>query len=94
MGSTANYNRAQDAGQYFVEQRDIMHDRAAKELRRVRQEASGSGNRQDRIDWFIRNREATLGLAGSDEETIRQEKADRLLPDREVCRSEEIAEKD
>lgn len=94
MGSTANYNRAQDAGQYFVEQRDIVHDRAAKELRKVRQEASGSGNRQDRIEWFIRNREATLGLAGSDPETLRQEKADRLLPDREICRSEEIAEKD
>ena len=71
-----------------------MHDKAAKELRRVRQEASGSGNRQDRIEWFLRNREATLGIAGSDNEALRQEKADRLLPDREVCRSEEIAEKD
>ena len=94
MGSTANYNRAQGTGQYFVEQRDVIHDRAAKELRRVKREASDSGNRLDRIEWFVRNREATLGLAGSDSETLREEKADRLLPDREVCRSEEIAEKD
>lgn len=94
MGSTANYSRAQDAGQYYVEQRDIVHDRAAKDLRRVKQEASRTGNRQDRVEWFVRNREATLGLAGSDTEVMRNERADRLLPDREVCRSEEIAEKD
>ena len=94
MGSTANYSRAQDAGQYYVEQRDIVHDRAAKELRRVKQEATSSGSRQDRIEWFLRNREATLGLPGSDPEVLRQQRADRLLPDREVCRSEEIVEKD
>lgn len=93
MGSTANYTRAQDAGAYFVEQRDIIHDRAAKELRKVKQE-SMSRSREDRIQWFIRNREATLGLAGSDAEALKQEKVDRLLPQREVCRSEEIAEKD
>ena len=90
MGGTANYNRAQDAGTSFVEQRDVAHDRAVKELRKVRQEAS-SGSRQDRIDWFMRNREATRGF---DVESVRQERADRLLPDREVCRSEEIVEKD
>lgn len=95
MGSTANYNRAQDAGQYFVEQRDLVHDRAAKELRRVKQEASHSGSRQDRIEWFLRNREATLGLSSdSDAEALRQQRVDRLLPERDVCRSEEIVEKD
>lgn len=93
MGSTANSFRAHDAGAYFVEQRDLIHDRAAKDLRRVRQDAAQSGSRQDRVEWFLRNREATLGLAGSDVEALRQEKADRLLPDREVCNSEEIAEK-
>ena len=94
MGSTANYSRAQDAGAYFIEQRDIIHDRAAKELRQARQDATQSRSKDDRIEWFVRNRGATLGLAGSDAETLRQEKVDRLLPDREVCRSEEIAEKD
>lgn len=93
MGSTANQYRAHDAGAYFVEQRDIIHDRAAKDLRKVRQEATQTGSRQDRIDWFLRNRDATLGSPGSDPEALRQEKIDRLLPDREVCNSEEIVEK-
>jgi curved DNA-binding protein CbpA len=94
IGSTANYNRAQGAGQYYVDQRDIVHDRTAKDLRRVKREASGSGKRQDQIDWFIRNREATLGAVGSDPEVLRQERIDRLLPDREVCKSDAISEKD
>lgn len=94
IGSTANYNRAQGAGQYYVEQRDIVHDRTAKDLRRVKQEAKGSGRREDQIDWFIRNRDATLGAVGTDAEVLRQERIDRLLPDREVCKSESISEKD
>ena len=94
MGSTANYSRAQDAGTYFIEQRDIVHDRAARELRKARQEATTSSSRDERIQWFVRNREATLGLAGSDPETLKEERVDRLLPDRNVCRSEEIVEND
>lgn len=94
VGSTANYNRAQGAGQYYVDQRDIVHDRTAKELRRVKKEASGSGKRDEQIDWFLRNREATLGAVGSDSEVLRQERIDRLLPDREVCKSDAISEKD
>lgn len=92
MGSSANYSRAQDAGQQFVEQRDIVHDRAAKELRKVKQDVQGMRGRDERIQWFLRNREATMGIASDDVETMRQEKADRLLPNREVCRSENIVE--
>lgn len=94
IGSTANYSRATTEGQYFVEQRDAVHDKAAKELRKVRQEALHSGTKEDRVQWFLRNREATMGLPGSDGETLREEKVDRLLPDREVCRSEEVREQD
>ncbi|KAK4549218.1 hypothetical protein LTR36_007676 [Oleoguttula mirabilis] len=94
VGSSMNYNRAQDAGVYFVEQRDLVHDRAAKELRRVRQDISGMG-KEEKIQWFLRQREATMGqMAGSDIEAMREERANRLLPDREVCRSEDIREKD
>lgn len=93
IGSTANYTRMENAGTYFVAQRDLVHDRSAKDLRRVRQEAAG-GSREERIQWFLRNREATLGTAGSDAEVLREEKLDRMLPEREVCRSDEIAEKD
>ncbi|KAK4556387.1 J domain-containing protein 1 [Recurvomyces mirabilis] len=66
-GGSANYNRAQDAGTYFVEQRDLVHDRAAKELRRVRQEVAGVGSRDERIQWFLRQREATMGNLANDE---------------------------
>lgn len=93
VGSGANYNRAQDAGAYYIEQRDLVHDRAAKELRKVRQDAQGLRGREERIQWFVRNREATLGVAGSDVHAMREERADRLLPDREVCRSEDVSER-
>jgi hypothetical protein len=92
MGSSANVHRAQENGQNFVEQRDIVHDRAAKELRKVRQDVQGMGGREERIQWFLRNREATMGIATDDVETMRQEKADRLMPEREICRSEAIVE--
>jgi len=92
MGSSANVHRAQENGQNFVEQRDIVHDRAAKELRKVKQDVQGMGGREERIQWFIRNREATMGIATDDVETMRQEKADRLMPEREICRSEAIVE--
>lgn len=91
IGSTANSKRAHDAGTYFIEQRDLMHDRTAKELRRVKREAEGSSSRQDRIDWFLRNRDATLGFGSAGEaEALREEKAERQLGEREVCNSEEI----
>ncbi|KAK4612286.1 NADH-dependent flavin oxidoreductase iliE [Fulvia fulva] len=89
MGSSLNYGRAQEAGHYFVEQRDIVHDRAAKELRKVRQEAS-MNSRQDRIDYFLRNRDATMGTG--DYEALREEKASRVLKDKEICRSDGISE--
>lgn len=92
MGSSANVHRAQENGQQFVEQRDIVHDRAAKELRKVKQDVQGMRGRDERIQWFLRNREATMGIATDDVETMRQEKADRLLPNRDICRSEDIVE--
>lgn len=92
IGSSLNYNRAQDAGTYFVEQRDLVHDRAAKELRRVRQEKSGFNTRQDRIDFFVRQREATMGTSAFDTEAMREERASRFLPEKDICRSEEVSE--
>jgi hypothetical protein len=61
-------------------------------LRKVKQDVQGMGGREERIQWFLRNREATMGIATDDVETMRQEKADRLLPEREICRSEAIVE--
>lgn len=91
IGSSVNYKRGQDAGTYFVEQRDLVHDRAAKELRKVRQEMSGLHGRQERIEFFVRQREATMGaLSERDIEAMREEKARRVLPEGEVCSSEGV----
>ena len=95
FGGSANYNRAQDAGAYFVEQRDLVHDRSAKELRKVRQEMEGLNRKDERIHWFLRQREATMGAMSADEvEVMRQERASRMLADREVCQSDELSGKD
>ncbi|EME77693.1 uncharacterized protein MYCFIDRAFT_212535 [Pseudocercospora fijiensis CIRAD86] len=90
IGSSLNGKRASEAGSYLVEQRDIVHDRAAKELRKVRQEANGMTNRQDRIDFFVRQREATQDTRGYQD--LQEEKASRVLKDREICASDNISE--
>lgn len=92
IGSSFNVQRAQDNGTYLVEARDLVHDRAAKNLRQVKKEVQGLTSRQDRIDFFIRQREASLGGSVSDYQTLRDERAERLLKDREVCSSEEVKE--
>lgn len=68
-----------------------MHDRAAKELRKVRQE-TGARAKDERIQWFVRNREASLMGVGVEE--IREEKARALLGENgggpENCMAEEL----
>jgi curved DNA-binding protein CbpA len=93
FGGTMNYSRAQDAGTYYIEQRDLVHDRASKELRRVRQDKSTVNSRQDRINLFVRQRAATMGLAPINVEAMREDQAARILP-KDVCRSEGVREGD
>lgn len=92
MGTVVNYSRAQDAGTYFIEQRDLVHDRASKELRRVRKEAGTLNTKEDRIEYFMRQREATLGAG--DYEAVREDRAHRMLGGKDVCRSEDVKERD
>ncbi|KAF2717219.1 hypothetical protein K431DRAFT_323307 [Polychaeton citri CBS 116435] len=94
LGSSINYNRAQDASTYFVEQRDIVHDMTAKDLRKVRADVYAKA-RDDRVEWFLRNREAAVetgqfGEAGL--QKLQEERNSRMMIEREVCQSEEIAE--
>lgn len=91
MGTLVNYSRAQDAGTYIVEQRDLVHDRASKELRRVRKEAGTLNTKEDRIEYFMRQREATLGAG--DYDAVREERAHRVLSGHDVCRSEDVKER-
>ena len=94
IGSSANYTRMEHLGAQMVHQRDILHDRAARELRMVRQEAADGRDRDERIQWFVRNRDASLRVAGSDVEVLRQERRERMLPRPDVCQSEEITERE
>jgi len=76
VGSSWNYNRADHEGERFLASRDAMHDRAAKELRRVRQE-TGQRAKDERIEYFLRNREATALGIGIEE--VREERARQVL---------------
>ncbi|KAF1352337.1 hypothetical protein BDV97DRAFT_292892 [Delphinella strobiligena] len=85
VGSTANYGRAEVNGERFLEARDAMHDRAAKDLRKVRQQ-SESRPKEERIQFFLRQREATMTGLGVEE--VRQDKLSKILPQQETCMSE------
>lgn len=91
LGSTANYSRADNAGASFLEARDAVHDRASKDLRRVRQE-TGQRAKDERIQWFVRNREATMMRMGVEE--ITEEKARHVLPPTDMCMSEDLRSRD
>lgn len=91
MGTVVNYSRAQDAGTYIIEQRDFVHDKASKELRRVRREAGTLNSKEDRIEYFMRQREATLGAG--DYESLREDRAQRVLAGKEICHSEDVKER-
>lgn len=88
LGSTANTSRAEKAGQAFMAEKDAMHDRAAKELRKVRQERQGLRDKEERIEWFARQREASMLGIGVEE--MMEEKARRVLPQGDVCSSEDL----
>lgn len=91
LGSGANYKRGDSAGEKFLEARDAMHDRASRELRRVRQQ-SEDRPKEERIQFFLRQREATM--LGISVEEVRQLKAEKLLPRRDTCMSEGLREKE
>ncbi|KAF2857809.1 hypothetical protein K470DRAFT_205121, partial [Piedraia hortae CBS 480.64] len=88
LGSTANSWRAQESGSRIVEKRDNVHDQAARELRRLRHQASGLSDRDERIQWFLRSREAASGkLPPTEVDAWRDESIKRLLPLNDTCRS-------
>jgi len=92
ISSSATYSKAENAGQYYIEQRDLAHDRAAKELRRVRRDVTGMKDRDDRIEWFLRQRDARAGQMGFAEiEAMREEQVHRALPQQDICRSDDIS---
>jgi len=87
LGSSWNYSRAEGEGERFLAARDAMHDRASKDLRNVRRE-TGLRAKEERIEWFLRNREASRTGLGVEE--IREERARRWLPEQEGCLGEAL----
>ncbi|KAF2144401.1 uncharacterized protein K452DRAFT_284714 [Aplosporella prunicola CBS 121167] len=80
LGGYGQLQRAGNFGTTLIEQRDIVHSQASKELKRARQ-ASRIGDRDERVESFLRHRDAT---------THREEAYRRLLPEPEVCSSEDV----
>ncbi|KAI4731685.1 hypothetical protein E4T49_00698 [Aureobasidium sp. EXF-10728] len=87
IGASLNISRAESEGDKVVAARDLVHDRASKELRRVRQ-LSENRPKEERIQFFLRQREATMHGVGV--ESLRDDKAAKLLPEQETCLSEEL----
>lgn len=85
IGASMNLSRAETEGDKVVAARDLVHDRASKELRRVRQ-MSESRPKEERIQFFLRQREAAMNGTGI--ESFRDEKAAKLLPEQESCLGE------
>jgi hypothetical protein len=87
VGASLNISRAEHEGDKVVASRDLVHDRASKELRRVRQ-LSENRPKEERIQFFVRQREATMH--GTGVESLRDDKVAKLLPEQETCLSDEL----
>ncbi|KAI5235353.1 hypothetical protein E4T43_09332 [Aureobasidium subglaciale] len=87
IGASLNLSRAETEGDKVVAARDLVHDRASKELRRVRQ-MSENRPKEERIQFFLRQREATMHGVGV--ESLRNDKVAKLLPEQETCLSDEL----
>ncbi|KAH0291234.1 hypothetical protein KCU62_g3068, partial [Aureobasidium sp. EXF-3399] len=87
VGASLNISRAEKEGDKVVASRDLVHDRASKELRRVRQ-LSENRPKEERIQFFVRQREATMHGVGT--ESLRDDKVAKLLPEQETCLSDEL----
>ncbi|KAK5148824.1 hypothetical protein LTR04_000458 [Oleoguttula sp. CCFEE 6159] len=87
LGGIGNATRAESYSMNFLEQRDRMHDQNSKELRRVRQDTAMQKDKDERIQRFLRMRDATHGI---NVEQAREETYRRLLPEPEICSSENI----
>ncbi|EOD50122.1 putative domain containing protein [Neofusicoccum parvum UCRNP2] len=83
LGGYGQATRAGQWGNTMVEQRDIVHAETSRELRRVRQAAMACGDREERIQSFLRHRDAA---------TRSEEEYRRLLPFKDVCGSENVTQ--
>ncbi|KAI9798567.1 MAG: hypothetical protein M1833_004704 [Piccolia ochrophora] len=90
LGGMGQASRVESASSTFVEHRDRVHDRTSRELvRRRKQSTSNGGHKDERIESFLKTRDpVAAGVVDPIEEEYRA-----MLPDAEVCSSEDIKER-
>jgi len=86
VGGIGQATRVGNYSMTFIEQRDILHNQMSKELMRRRMETNSLGNRDERVNTFLRQRDPFgYGVTDPDEEAHQ-----RVLPEPEVCSSGDI----
>ena len=88
LGGIGQATRVGNYSMTFIEQRDALHDKVSKDLIRRRNETNAFGNREDRIQDFLRQRDPVgYGVTDAREENYR-----KLSPPG-ICSSEDIKER-
>ena len=84
LGGFGQSIRVEDYSNVFQRQVERVHDDASKALRSRKTESMGFGNRDERLQNFLKTRDPT-GYGVTD---LSEESYQKLLPDPEVCLSE------
>ena len=86
LGGMGQFNRVGDLSKAFLEQVEAIHDESTKELQRTRNETRGIGNKDKRVQEFLKVRDPIgYGITDPHEEGYR-----KLLPEPEVCMSSNV----
>ncbi|MCJ1235593.1 hypothetical protein MMC14_003564 [Varicellaria rhodocarpa] len=86
LGGMGQFNRVGELSKTFLEQVEAIHDESSKELQRARKETQGFGNKDKRVQNFLKVRDPIgYGITDHHEDGYR-----KLLPEPEVCMSSDI----
>ena len=89
LGGIGQVTRVGDHSRTFLEQIEGVHDDCSKDLRRRKKESQGFGNKDERIQSFLKMRDPIgYGITDPKEEGYR-----RLLPPSEICMSGDIRDR-
>ena len=86
LGGMGEISRARKFSGTFLEQLEMLHDQSSKDLQRARKESQQFGNRDARVQSFLRTRDPVgYGVTDPQEEALR-----KLLPAPDLCTSGDI----
>jgi curved DNA-binding protein CbpA len=89
LGGVGQATRVGNYSMTFLEQRNALHDEMSREIIRRKKESGTYSNREERIQSFLKQRDPYgYGLVDPQEERYR-----RLLPEPDICSSEDIKER-